>query len=482
MGQALVDALQQVNVGVADVLGDIEIPKSIKVLQSVQGTSGLRTASVAFRAPRSFARRLQAAHPTLEVAPRAWLYPQMVVPLGSDLAQFEIKVLPTDKGKTLTVKVQDSAGTPLAGISVRALLELSGTNVAATTGADGLASLRIPVRFDEIETVMVSPKHTYWSHVFPPMSRTSITSTPLVASLQETWPDTFAYLPSYVKADANAGSGVKVGVIDTGVGPHADLTIAGGLNCVVGEAVGDFLDNGLGHGTHVAGIIAGHANTGSGMLGLAPKCTLMSYRVCSASGEKFDKAQGPDMAKALERAIADECDLINISLGSPNEMSEVEPLLQAAREHGMVVFAAIGNDGQQRARYPAKYKDAVAVAALARDGAFPKWSSQALTGELARKGNEFVPEFSNHGIWTIFIGPGHAVVSTFPGDKYAVMSGTSMATPFVTGLTARLLSESDTVRTMPRTASRSAAILNLAVQAAKCIGFPEGFEGNGVIR
>ena len=155
--------------------------------------------------------------------------------------------------------------------------------------------------------------------------------------------DNFRLMSGYAAHDANAGMGVKVGVIDTGVGPHDDLVVQGGACLVTGEQSTDFTDNGVGHGTHVAGIIAARrsALSGEGVYGLAPACILTSYRVCPRSDNPTarEQAKSVDVAAAIEKAIVDQCDFVNISLGSTEAMPEVPAVLEKARNAGMVVFA-----------------------------------------------------------------------------------------------------------------------------------------------
>ncbi len=115
----------------------------------------------------------------------------------------------------------------------------------------------------------------------------------------------------YGTADDSAGSGVTVGVIDMGIERnHPDLkqNMAGGLNTVDvdGEKENDFDDNGLGHGTHVAGIIGGRGQPGLGMRGLAPSVRLRSYRVY-ARGEDVAtsswRSQGRSQEQRMSSAI-----------------------------------------------------------------------------------------------------------------------------------------------------------------------------------
>lgn len=484
--RAGLNALEELNsiTGIArdpSALGGLQVPKSVKVVQRVFGKRAKGVSLVAIASTPTFAAKLRASHSSLRVVPVTWLFPQDVPPLGLELARLEVDVPLRAPGRTLHVQVVDSDGNPLSQVRVRALLDMStGVNVAGTSDASGLVQLRIPTKFEAVELVFATIEHTYWPAFAPGFARALIKTSPLQMKLESVWPDQFSLIESYGGFDAQAGAGVKVGVIDTGIGPHTDLVVSGGLNALSDEEPQDYLDNGVGHGTHVAGVIAGRG--AGGMKGLAPSCTLMSYRVCSASGENRFKAKSSDVARALEQAIQDECDLVNISLGSPVEMPEILPLLQAARENGCLVIAAMGNDGHSEARYPARYGDAVGVSALGKEGTFPKLTAQTLREALASHGTEFVPDFSNHGVDTDFIGPGLGVVSTFPGNRYAAMDGTSMAAPFVTGITAKHLSQDRNTRTMARNASRTAAILDLAKSASRMVGFSSVYQGNGLPR
>jgi len=484
--QAGIDALGQLGDAAATVLNGLELPMSRRVLHTVGGNgNGSHVAAVSFKCEPAFATQLKAATQSIvQVSPTRWLYPQSVEPMGLNLRVHRIVVAPEEKARPCKVKVVDAGGAPVAGVEVVALLDAaSGTNIADTTTSGGYAQFRIPKQYPDVYMFFVSAPHTYWSKWVMGFRAANFPTTDIVVTIDHAWPDNFMVLSHYGAPKPNAGAGVRIGVIDSGIGPHRDIDVAGGQNHVTGEPAADFMDNGIGHGTHVAGIIAGTAAEGAGMVGLAPKCTLMSYRVCSQGGINFGKANSADVIAALSKAIADECDLVNISLGSPDPMPELEPLLLEAREKGILVIAATGNDGLQGARFPACYDDAVGVTALAKKGSFPASATESLTSARVTKGDQFVPNFSNYGMFVDFVGPGFAVVSTFPNDKYAVMSGTSMATPFLTGMTARLLSDHPEVSTMPRNGARRLAILKLAIDAAKLVDFTPSreFEGNGLV-
>jgi subtilisin len=275
------------------------------------------------------------------------------------------------------------------------------------------------------------------------------------------------------------GQGVRVGVIDSGVSrSHGDLHVEGGENTVVGEASDDFGDAGSSHGTHVAGIIAARGRPPTGLRGLAPAVKLRSYRVF---GRGSNEASNYAIVKAIDRAVADGCDLINLSLGGGDPDDATRAAMEDARAQGCVPIAAAGNDGRQPVSFPAIDDTAVAVSAMGRKGTFPSGTTEAdeVLKPLGSDRKNFVARFSNIGIEIDLTGPGVGVVSTVPGG-YGAMSGTSMACPAVTGVAARLLGARPEILNMARTQERSNAIVSLLAAAAKPLGFGAVFEGRGL--
>lgn len=283
-----------------------------------------------------------------------------------------------------------------------------------------------------------------------------------------------------------AGEGVKVGVIDTGVdGSHPGLELAGGAAFVVAEndagGPGPAALDGD-HGTHVAGIIAGRGSAPSGKRGVAPGAALMSYRVFPNAG---GGASNYDIIRAIDRAVADGCDLLNFSLGGSERDEAVREAIKDAFDQGVLCFAATGNDGRGPVNYPARWPDAVAVSAIGRRGSFPDDSSEALDVMQPWSPQDeqvFVAGFSNVGPEVDLTGPGVGIVSTVPGDAYGVMSGTSMACPAIVGAAAALLAKHPDVLAMPRNGERSLAMLKLVNGSAASLGFSREFEGLGLLR
>lgn len=213
------------------------------------------------------------------------------------------------------------------------------------------------------------------------------------------------------------GEGVKVAVLDTGVDlDHPDLAknLLPGINLVrPGTPPQD--DNQ--HGTHVAGIIAAENNE-IGMVGVAPAAKIIPVKVLDRRGNGSLLAVAQGIRWAADQGKAD---LICMSLGAPNPVQEVRKAIQYAQSKGVVCFVAAGNAGRTpRLFYPAEYSETVAIGSI----------DETLTRS----------SFSNTGDGLDFMAPGGRILSTVPDNWYAVLSGTSMAAPFATGVAALLLS------------------------------------------
>jgi subtilisin family serine protease len=223
------------------------------------------------------------------------------------------------------------------------------------------------------------------------------------------------------------GAGIKVAVVDTGVlGSHQDLagSVLPGLDLAADASTYDHANNGevdpAGHGTHVAGIIAAHANNGVGVAGAAPGVKILPVRVLDASGS----GSSSDVAEGIIWAADHGARVINLSLGG-GPSSGMQIAIQYARSKQVVTFAAAGNgyqDGNQPT-YPAAYPEAVAVSAV----------NQSLQHA----------SFSNTGAYVDIAAPGDLIWSTYGqgNAQYALMSGTSMATPYATATAALVLGE-----------------------------------------
>jgi len=208
--------------------------------------------------------------------------------------------------------------------------------------------------------------------------------------------------------ETTRGGGVKVAVVDTGIDhTHTDLKVIGGFNTIDPEA--DFKDDN-GHGTHVAGTIAGSDN-GEGVVGVAPDVQLYGVKVLSASGG----GTFADVIEGIQWTVENKMDIANFSLGASRGTPALEDAVNAAAAGGVAIIAAAGNSGRS-VGFPAAYPGALAVA--------------------ASDSSDRVASFSSRGPEVDVIAPGVGVNSTWMGGGYRSISGTSMATPHVAGLAA----------------------------------------------
>lgn len=368
--------------------------------------------------------------------------------------------------------------TPLAGVDVTAFTDFANRiGAGGRTNKKGVVTLKLAPG-KKVERLYMYVEHSHWSGLL----KSVMLKASLVIPLQPiSLPFTDSLRHYYGSGKASDGSGVTVGVIDTGVGPHDNLSVDGGENTVLGEAPTDWKDSGAGHGTHVAGIIAARGAAPSGVAGVAPGVRLRSYRVF---GKGSDGATNFAISKAIDRAVADGCDLINMSLGGGDPDEATHSAIVDARAAGVLVFVATGNDNRSPVSFPASDSMALAVTALGRKGTFPARTVE--TGDvMAPYGSDkadFIASFSNIGSEVDLTGPGVGVISTYPGNLLAVMDGTSMACPAVTGAAARLLAGKSAILQMPRDQARSDAMLQAVIGSARSLGFAASFQGGGLIR
>ncbi|MET3697008.1 subtilisin [Bacillus oleivorans] len=255
-----------------------------------------------------------------------------------------------------------------------------------------------------------------------------------------------------IYGDANlqvtsGGDNIRVAVLDTGTyTDHVDL-VENVEQCKDFSLFFFSMRNGScndinGHGTHVAGtVLANGGADGQGIYGVAPEAKLWSYKVLGDLGFGFSD----DIANAIKHA-ADEGNrlgvnvVISMSLGSSSKDSLIADAVTYATNQGALVVAAAGNSGPDPGTigYPGGLADAVAVAALEN---------------VQENGNYRVSDFSSRGIsggagdYVITEGdvelsaPGSAIESTWNDGGYNTISGTSMATPHISGLAAKIWAE-----------------------------------------
>lgn len=237
---------------------------------------------------------LRAEQPGMRIVPVVFYEPALAPRLK---LESRVRASRAGDGVKITLKiVSRTDGTPVAGAKVVAF-----TNFANREGADGVTNGKGEVKL----ALGASSRKLQRLYVFPRMSFWGLLKKNVTVSSGKEFglrPIDLSFTDSkrffYGDAPDGIGAGIKVGVIDTGIAEHADLLIDGGANTVTGERENDFGDNGDGHGTHVAGIIAARGSAPSGVRGLAPSVTLRSYRVF---GKNRPGASNFAIAKAIDR-------------------------------------------------------------------------------------------------------------------------------------------------------------------------------------
>lgn len=264
------------------------------------------------------------------------------------------------------------------------------------------------------------------------------------------------------------GQGVVIAVLDTGCQidhPELQNRIVGGKNFTkdYNGNTSNFADNN-GHGTHVAGTIAASENN-AGVLGVAPLSKLLILKVLRKDGGGNYKS----IIDAINYAIKwrgsnkERVRVISMSLGGKEDVAALHSAVKKAVENNILVICASGNEGDNSYKtdeysYPAAYNEAISVGAV--------------------DFNKQIAKYSNSNMNVDLVAPGDDILSTFINGKYAKLSGTSMATPHVSGAAALLINISE--EEFGRTLTESELYAQL-IKRTTSLGFDKRSEGNGLL-
>lgn len=246
------------------------------------------------------------------------------------------------------------------------------------------------------------------------------------------------------------GAGTKVAVLDTGIDPsHPDInlytedpddpTYPGGwaeFDAEGTEIPSEPYDQ-SGHGTHVSGTVAGGDESGTA-IGVAPEAELIHGGVLTPQGGTLASVLG-----GMQWAVEEDADVISMSLGA----DAYEPLfidaVRNAEASGTVVVAAVGNSGEGTSGSPGNVYDSLSVGAANQEAQIADFSSGESITTDETWGAEAPADWPKEYIVPHVSGPGVGVVSAVPGGDYAAFSGTSMATPHVSGAIALMMSANE---------------------------------------
>lgn len=365
-------------------------------------------------------------------APRAAARTRVATDWSSAAVTGEVIVVPSGNSRVAASAVNAQGGRVLAGSSRDALV------VRVPKGVSRQAFARSAAKSGSV--AWVQPNYRYHATVTP--------NDPLFAGQ---WG--MARIGATTAWTITRGRpAVSVAVVDTGVSlSHPDLAArvdkVNDYDFVNGDATAD---DDEGHGTHVAGIIAATANNSVGIAGVAPEVRILPVKVLDANGSGTSKTVAAGIKWAADRGAK----IINLSLGGAYD-PYTESAVAYAQGKGCVVVAATGNDGLGSVGYPAALPGVVGVGAV--------------------NSANVKAAFSNYGSGTDLVAPGVDVLSTVPGG-YERWDGTSMATPFVSGVAALLASA--------RPAWTSTQIVNRMYSTAQDLGTVgiDARYGRGLVR
>jgi subtilisin len=251
-------------------------------------------------------------------------------------------------------------------------------------------------------------------------------------SIVQTSDQTIAWGVDRIDADqvwgSNTGAGVNVAIIDTGIDyDHPDLqaNVRGGVyfaGWIFDEIFGkdgstnpaDWND-GHGHGTHCAGIVAA-LNNDMGVVGVAPNANLYGVKVLGDDGSGYTS----DIIQGIQWCVNHNIAVASMSFGATAGTASFQSACQAAYNAGVFLVAAAGNDYGGPVIYPAAYSSVLAVSAVGQNP----------------DGSIYLAGFSNVGPQIELAAPGVSIYSTFKDGGYQTWSGTSMACPHVAGTAA----------------------------------------------
>jgi subtilisin family serine protease len=261
------------------------------------------------------------------------------------------------------------------------------------------------------------------------------------------------------------GAGATIAVVDTGVDlNHPDLKdkLLPGVDMVTDQTCTPGAQDLNGHGTHVAGIAAASTNNGIGVAGTAPQATILPVRVLDSAGN----GTGEDISNGIKWAADRGAQVINLSIGNDVplvDLTGIGPAVDYAWSKGAVIVAAAGNSTLPLCGYPAASAKAICVAATDSAG-FPSFYSNfplRLDGGTAVRapgGDGSGSCDPNADIWsTYWPGASGDDAEACAPKGYEPLAGTSMATPFVSGIAAILrgagLSNQQVIDCLKRTSS-----------------------------
>lgn len=277
------------------------------------------------------------------------------------------------------------------------------------------------------------------------------------------------------------GAGVLVAVVDTGVDiDHPDLagaiaTDSSGVKRFINELDSGRVDDN-GHGTHVAGTLAGRGSKKNGVVGVAPGALILPVKTMDGTGNGNDFA----IAKGFKDAVDAGADVVNFSVGGEAPSPILAEAMAYGFARGTLFVIAAGNYGTP-VLYPAAYAGVVAVGATTASGAHASYSNYGPQLTVVAPGGDAYAAQPARGIYSTL--PTYATYMSRvlgKGPNYGVESGTSMATPVVGGLAALIMAEAK-ARGHRLTPAQVHTRISATAEDVGAVGF-DPLNGYGMIR
>lgn len=264
------------------------------------------------------------------------------------------------------------------------------------------------------------------------------------------------------------GNEIVIAVLDTGCDPtHLELKkqIIAGRNFTT-DNHGDpaIFDDGNGHGTHVCGTICAERNN-EGIIGVAPMAKLLILKVLNnrGNGELKWVIEGIRYALKWRGPNGERVRIISMSLGGRENSRELHVSIQEAIKQQILVVCAAGNEGDgsnhtDEFAYPGAYPEVVQVGSV----------------NMQRR----ISSFSNSNREVDLVAPGEDIVSTYPNNQFAVLSGTSMAAPHVSAAAALIIEQCE--KEFERTITEPEIYAQL-IKRTVSLTYSRRLQGNGII-
>ncbi|MCH8346697.1 MAG: S8 family serine peptidase, partial [Chloroflexi bacterium] len=266
---------------------------------------------------------------------------------------------------------------------------------------------------------------------------------------------------------------VDIAILDTGIQQdHPDLRVAGGASFIDSNCGGGSFADDNGHGTHVAGTAAAIDNS-IGVVGVAPGARLWALKVLDQNGSGTVSC----IIAAVDWVTANAATIEVANMSIRADLSDALcQAIAASAAAGVVYAVSAGNQAADASsQSPANCADVLATSAIADfDGKPGALTPQTYNGSCSFTGDDVFACFSNYGPLVDIAAPGVSIYSTYIGDGYATISGTSMAAPHVAGAAALDIVQNG----KPTDAAGAAAVRDRLIAAGAAQSGAYGFTGD----